>query len=102
MNLKQFLSDSFVQKAYVSAGADLGDAISYGLDIFPCDGRAVSSLVNKLKKWETEYSKRGFRTIPISRFVDFGGYDISLDDVIGKKRESGENPILHALSLTAE
>ena len=96
MNLKSLLSDGFVERIYLGAGAALGDALSYGLDVFPGDGTRLSTLVNRWAKWEEEYSRRGFRTIDLERFVGFGGYGEPVKGFIGQRREEDEKPILYA------
>ena len=48
-------------------------------------------------RWELEYSRRGYRTIPLDEFIDMGGYGghIHKEDLKARRRE-GEKPILHA------
>ena len=91
--IRRFFSDSGVEKRYVSAGAVFGDAVSY---IFLGESVGFESMLRRWKKWEEEYSLRGFRTISLDRFIDLGGYGKPLDDVINIKREEGEKPIFHA------
>lgn len=101
MNLKRLaklewraiFSDKGVEKRYVNAGADFGDALSYA---------AFGSIVgfdqmrDRWAIWEKEYSFRGYRTISLDDFVEFGGYGVKIDHLLGQKRKEGEKPILHA------
>ncbi len=91
--IRRLLPDSAVEKRYVRAGATFGDAVSY-LYIGECIG--FEGLLNKWANWEEEYAHRGLRTVSLDRFVDLGGYGKPIDDVIGQRRENGEEPIFHA------
>jgi len=86
------LSDSAVEKRYVRAGATFRDAVSH-LDI----GEYINfgRLINKWANWEEEYAHRGYRTVSLDGFVDLRGYGNPIDDVIGQKREQGEEPIFY-------
>ena len=88
------MSDSQVQKFYVDIGSWVGDAVSYSYlgEVF-----GMKRKVNQWTKMEAEYAKRGFRTVSLDRFVKLGGYGIPIDDIIGKKREEGEEAIFHAV-----
>ena len=89
---KRFLPDKQVAKKYLEAGLKFGSAVSY-LYMGECVG--FSSMLDKLKKWEAEYSKRGFRTIPIEIFTDSAGWGHPL---IGEneKLNPDEKPVFHA------
>jgi len=89
----ELLSSSFVERRYVSAGRYYGDAVSY---IYMGESGNMEQLLNIWAKWEKEYARRGFRTVSLDRFVEFGGYDRPINDIIGKRREEGEKPILYA------
>jgi len=91
--IKKLLSYSAVEKKYVRAGATFGDAVSF-LYMGECIG--FKNLLNKWAVWEEEYARRGFRTVSIDRFVQLEGYGKSIANVIGQKREKGENPVFHA------
>lgn len=91
--IRRLLSDPTVEKRYVRAGATFGGAVSY-LYMGECFG--FKGLLKKWANWEEEYVHRGFRTVSLDRFVDLGGYGKSVDDVIGQRREDGEEPIFHA------
>jgi len=86
-------SDEKLQKQYVEAGAAYGDAVSYAMM-----GSVVGIREMRLEyeRLEKEYADRGFRTVSLRRFVDYGGYGQSIDDVLGVKREPDEEPIYHA------
>ena len=91
--IRRLLPDSAVEKRYVRVGATFGNGVSY-LYIGECVG--FEGLLNKWANWEEEYAHRGFRTVSLDRFVDLGGYGKPVDDVIGQRREDGEEPIFHA------
>jgi len=91
--IKKLLRDSTVEKKYVKSGAIFGDVVSY-LYMGECIG--FEGLLNTWAKWEQEYAERGYRTVSLDRFVNLGGYNKSIDDVIGQKRELEEEPIFHA------
>ncbi len=90
---RAIFSDCGVQKKYVNSGAQFGDAISYA---------AMGSIVgfeemrDSWTAWEKEYSLRGYKTISLDAFVEFGGYGVKIDHLLGQKREKDEKPILHA------
>ena len=90
---KRLMSNKRVTKKYVRAGAIFGDAVSY-----LCHGQCVGfeHRLDVWAKWEKEYSFRGFRTVSLDRFTDYGGYGKSIGDVLGQKREEGEELIIHA------
>ena len=91
--LKKMLPDNWVEKSYLAAGAEFGDAVSY---IFMGEGYDFKQLLKKWESWEEEYARRGYRTISLDRFVDLGGYGRPVSDLIYKKREEKEEPIFHS------
>ena len=93
INFKWFRTDSGVTKKYVSAGKALGFAISllaYGESI------DMQKRIARLVGWEGEYVGRGFRTISIDDFTQAAGWKENIADLVGVKREEGEEPIFHA------
>jgi len=86
-------SDSTIQKRYIQAGASFGDAVSY---LFMGECRGFEELFNYWADLEQKYADRGYRTISLDRFIELGGYGNPIGEVIGKKREKGEEPIFHA------
>lgn len=90
---RKLLTDNFVQKRYVNAGSNFGDAVSYSYM-----GECVDFefLLNKWAEWEKEYSRRGYRTVSIDDFVQLGGYGESINHLLRKKREQDEEPVIHA------
>jgi len=86
-------SDEKLQKQYVEAGAQYGDAVSYSMM-----GSVVGIREMRLKyeRLEKEYADRGFRTVSLRRFINYGGYGVPIDDVLGIKREPDEEPVYHA------
>ena len=91
--LRKLRTNEFIEKGYVNAGANFGDAASYiGLG----EPFGFKSLLNKWAEWEEEYSKRGYRTVSLDKFIGLGGYGENIDNLIGLKREEGEDPVLLA------
>ena len=92
----QRLSDKEVQDKYAEAGAEFGDADSYSV----CGEVAgLEAMLLNLVKWELEYSRRGYRTISINDFIDYGGYGRLYGKSLkglGIKREINEKIVLHA------
>lgn len=86
------LSDKEVQDNYVEAGADFGDAVSY---IYMGECQGFEKLLSDWAKWEMEYSGRGYMTISLDDFVEYGGYGKPLKG-LGLKRKPEEKAILHA------
>lgn len=90
------LSDKEVQDKYADVGAEFGEAESYS-DCGEVAG--TEAMLLDLVKWELEYSRRGYRTISIDDFIDYGGYGRlygkSLNG-LGIKREINEKIVLHA------
>lgn len=93
MNLRGLLPIGFVKWRYVNAGADFGDAVSYDF-LGECVG--FDKLFKRWAGWEREYARRGYRTISLDAFIGFGGYGEPIDNLVGVKREEGEEPIYHA------
>jgi hypothetical protein len=93
MNLKRLLPDSIVKKRYVSNGAFFGDAVSY---LYLGESGNMKQLLKAWGRWENEWAKRGYRTISLDRFVELGGYGKPIDDVLGQRRDEGEEPVFHA------
>jgi hypothetical protein len=91
--LRRIMNDQGVEKKYVSAGAQFGDAVSY-LYMGECVG--FESMLNRWADWEQEYVDRGYRTVPVDNFVELGGYGKSIDHFLGQKLEENEEPIFHA------
>ena len=90
--LERFMTVGQVEKRYVETGQIFGNAVSY-IHMGECVGFA--RMLAKWEKWEAEYAKRGYRTLPVDDFVAYGGYGKPLKD-IGVKRADGEDPIFHA------
>jgi len=93
INFKRFRTDSGVTKNYVSAGRVLGAALSmrgYG------EAVGIQKRIRQLVGWEREYASRGFRTISTVDFTQAGGWNKDIGNLVGVKREEGEEPIFHA------
>lgn len=81
-----------VQKRYLRAGAEFGDAVSY-LYMGECIG--FEKLLDAWAKAEKRYASVGFRTLPVEVFVKLGGYGKKPDGV-GVMRHANEKPVYHA------
>lgn len=91
------LSDKEVQDNYVDAGAELGDALSYG---YLGEPLGLDGMVSNWARWELEYSKRGYRTISLEDLIDYGGYGRLYAEPLkglGVKREPKEQIILYSI-----
>ncbi|MEK9180000.1 MAG: hypothetical protein AAB897_01130 [Patescibacteria group bacterium] len=86
------LSDKTLQKRYVHAGSIFGYAVSY---IYMGECVGFKKLLRRWTRWEKEYARRGYRTLPLDAFVDCGGRGTPLNG-LGIRREADENPIFHA------
>lgn len=86
------LSDNQVEEYYIKSGATFGDAVSY-LYMGECVG--FGEMLSNWENWELEYSRRGYRALPIDFFIKYGGYGLPLNG-LGVKRYSNEKIVLHA------
>ena len=77
----------------MEAGRVFGDNLSY---IFLGKCVEFEKNLDKLISWELEYAKRGFKTIPLNEFVEFGRYGKDIKNILGKKRDAGEKPLYPA------
>jgi len=91
--LRKYLSDNAIQHRYVTAGANFGNAVSV-IYLGECVG--FNKMFNKWADWELEYANRGYNTVSIDDFIKLGGYNKSIEHLLGKKLAPNENPILHA------
>ena len=91
--LRRLMSDARVEKKYVRAGAEFGDAVSYSY-MGECVGFEL--MLDRLESWEREYSSRGFKTVSVDRFIELGGYGVNIDSFLGQKRTTEEKPIFYA------
>lgn len=89
---EKFLTDKQVEKKYVGAGGTFGSAVSF---IYMGECIRFADMLTKWEKWEDEYAKRGYRTLPVDDFVGYGGYGKPLRN-LGARRATGERPVSHA------
>lgn len=90
---KAILSDNRVEKSYINAGAAFGDALSYsGMGSIV----GFDEMLDSWARWEKEYVQRGYKTISVDAFINFGGYGVSIDHLVGQKRTENESPRFHA------
>jgi len=86
------LIDKYVQGRYVKAGMIFGNALSYKHFAIAVD---FDYILTKLVRWEKRYAKRGYHTISIKDFVDYGGHGKPLKN-LGIRRNDNENSIFYA------
>jgi len=85
-------NDPQVEKAYLEAGRVFGDAVSY---IYMGECIGFSKLLDEWSKREKEYVDRGYRTISLDAFVQYGGYGKKIEN-LNEVRDKGEDPIFHS------
>ncbi len=90
--VERLLTDKQVEKRYVRAGSSFGFAVSL---IYMGECADFAKRLKRWERWETEYARRGFRTLSIDAFIDNGGYGAPLKD-LGEKRVKGEKQVFHA------
>lgn len=88
----RFLTDKQVEDRYAKAGSAFGYAVSL---IYMGECVGFAAMLAKWEGYETEYSRRGYRTFSMRDFVDLGGYRQPIKD-LGAKRAGGEKAVLHA------
>jgi hypothetical protein len=90
----RILPQKFVEALYISHGKDVGNEISYSVALgFPY---GFEGIVDRLVFFEALYIRKGFKPIPLKRFVEAGGYKKDLGDVISLQLSEGEEPIRYA------
>lgn len=84
---------------YRNLAAGIGDALSMmgmGDPYTQVRGKMYSvrdpQLYHILNEVEEKYAELGYRIIPLERWVNYGGWGVSIDDVWQVKREEGERP----------
>lgn len=85
-------SDKKIEKKYLSIGESFGEMVSYLNAGKPCFFEETFEILKDLEK---EYSDRGYRTISIDDFIDYGGYGKPISHLVGIKRDIDETPVLH-------
>ena len=92
--MKKILEDANeVERAYLTSGAALGEALSYSIygKIIRLDRK-----VHRLVQAERAYADLGHRPMSIDAFVELGGWGKDISDQFRQKRAEGEDPIYHA------
>src|SRR3989344_2686550 len=74
------------------AGA-FGDAVSY-MYMGECLG--FKRMLHAWARWEAEYARRGYRTISLDDFIDYGGYGKELGELAGVRRIADEKLVFPA------
>ena len=84
---------------YKNLAAGIGDALSMlgmGDPWTSARGKMYSvrdpQLYHILNEVEERYAGLGYRIIPLDRWVDYGGWGVSIEDVWQVRREDGERP----------
>lgn len=91
-DVKTFSDDQKVE-AYVTAGAEIGSAVSY---IYMGECIGFDKLLDQWEASEKAYSDLGFRTLSIDDFTSYGGYGTEIAPLLRVPRKQGEPVILHA------
>ena len=65
-----FLSDRTVEARYVRAGGRFGDAVSY---VYMGECIGFKRMLHAWARWEKEYARRGYRTLSLDTFEEYGG-----------------------------
>ena len=86
-------TDKQLQENYLRAGGHFGDAVSY---IYMGECIGFKKLLDTWARLEHEYADRGFRTISLDAFIEYGGYGKDITDLLGVQRDQDEKPVLHA------
>lgn len=86
-----------VTNDYRTFAATLGNGISYAYMgepniIFNGKRHNLKESFEVLDELEEQYASLGYRIVDLDRWVDYGGYGASVDDVWLVKREDGERP----------
>lgn len=104
---RKFLSDNQVASRYVCAGSHVGSVVNYfyreegmGFSMGRCSG--FEELLDRWDGWEQEYARRGFRTISLDAFVEYGGQGFPINHFVGQRRYENESPVFHAQMYGAE
>jgi len=101
--IRKVLPNWFVKLCYLKASLCFGEAVT-------CEGMIgrvanMDVLLRKFEQWEIEYSRRGYRTIPLNDLADIGGYGASMEGIrgyYGVKRDMGEKPNLYSAMYREE
>jgi hypothetical protein len=82
-----------IAQDYHDASARIGDALSYSYMGKPI---GFEKMLAKWEKTEKIYADAGFRTISLDRWINYGGWGKTIEDVWMKEREENEEAILHS------
>ncbi len=88
-----FMSDLAVMKKYRFEGKIFGDAVSYG---FMGECLNFQKYLAAWERWEKIYAARGYRTVPLEEFVQYGAGYVGELQGWGERRAEGEALIFHA------
>ncbi len=88
---EKLMTDKQIERRYLKAGRVFGAAVNYS---HTAKGVKFLDLFNNWKALESEYARRGYRTIPLGDFVCYGGYGL-IPKNVGEKRSEGEEAVLY-------
>lgn len=91
-DVKTFTDDEKVE-AYVTAGAEIGSAVSY---IYMGECIGFDKLLDQWEAAEKAYSDLGYRTLSIDDFTSYGGWGHDIEPLLRVPRKEGEKPVYHA------
>ena len=89
MVVRRWYSDAAVIRKYSASGRVFGYAVSFVSPMGECVG--FEELLNEWDFWERHLLLRGYRSLPIDDFVQYGGYGIALPPI---EKSSPESPCL--------
>ena len=82
----------FVRRKYVNSGRMFACAAHS-----PCVKKEeLKKMFASWKKNEEKYSKLGYMTIPLEKFIEINNNSCSLDDLVGKKVSENEPVVLYS------
>jgi hypothetical protein len=79
-------------RRYVLTGLEVGAAQSY---FFMGPPVGWNRLASNLKRFEKEYARRGYRTVPHDVFITVGGFGGDIKSHVGIRRNPDEEAILY-------
>jgi hypothetical protein len=92
MNIICAFPTNVVTSFYADTGIEFGEMVNR-----PNTGKYLDfeTVLKRLEIWETQYARRGFRTISIDDFERAEGQGEDISGLLGVQREDGEDAVLH-------
>lgn len=99
--IEKWMHNKMLEKRYVNAGIAVGNAVKIShTNKIKCVG--FDKLFKRWKRLEAEYAKRGYRTISLVDFMEFGRRITKIDTLFHIWRHQNEDAILHAVMYESE